>query len=168
MFEHRKHIRIDAEGWAEDIEDAHVEVVVTFPDSTQWISNFYTIKCIESMRADYLRNGHCLNGAYWCASSPVIVVDNISRERIEQVIDELIGNKSFEYLFEYFGPVQERDLTRTQFNEGFFNSKSKIDPSVIFRHATQLKQMLDHASDEVKASIMKELFGHHIEVKDFG
>ena len=92
MIEQRRHISIDAEGWAEDIENAHVDVVVTFPDSTRWISNFYTINCIESMKKDYSKNGSCLNGAYWCASTPVIIVDNISRERIEQVIDELINS----------------------------------------------------------------------------
>ncbi|MDQ0059991.1 hypothetical protein [Paenibacillus harenae] len=159
MIEQRRHIRIDSEDFVEDIENSQVDVVVIFPDSTTWISNFYTIKCIESMRSDYLKNGRCLNGAYWCASSPVIIVDNVSRERIEQVVDELIENKTFEYLFEYFGPVQERDLTRTRFKDDFFNTESKIEPSIVYRQATQLKQMLDQASDEVKTIIMKEVFG---------
>jgi hypothetical protein len=111
------------------------------------------------MRKDYLRNGSCLNGAYWCVSSPVIIVDNISRERIEQVIDELIENKTFYYVFEYFGAVQERDLTRSSFQQDFFNNKTKIEPSVVFRQATQLKQMLDQASEEDKETIMREVFG---------
>lgn len=157
MIEQRRHIRIDAEGWAEDIENAQVDVVVTFPDATMWISNFYTINCIQSIRGDYLMNGHCLNGAYWCGSSPVIIVDNISRERIEQVIDELIENKTFEYVFEYFGAVEERK--RSNYQNDFFDSKAKIEPSVVYYKATQLKQMLDQASEELKESIMKEVFG---------
>lgn len=159
LIEQRRHIRIDAEDWADDIENAQVDVVVTFPDATMWISNFYTINCIQSIREDYLKNGHCLNGAYWCGSSPVIIVDNISRERIEQVIDELIKEHTFIHVFEYFGAVQERDLVRGNYPVDFFDNESKIDPSVVSLQATQLKLMLDHASDEIKELIMKEVFG---------
>ncbi|GIO63730.1 hypothetical protein [Paenibacillus cineris] len=56
----KRHIRIDAENWIHDPEQAQVDVVVTFPDATRWISNFYTIPCIESMRKDYLTSGECL------------------------------------------------------------------------------------------------------------
>ena len=159
MIERRRHIRIDSENYIEDIKNAQVDVIVTFPDSTMWISNFYTLSCIESMRIDYLKRGRCLNGAYWCASTPVIIVDNVSRERIEQVIDELISNRTFEYVFEYLGPVQERELTRIQFGEDFFSNETKIDQTILFRRATQLKQMLDQSTDEVRTSIMKDVFG---------
>lgn len=159
MIEQRRHIRIDAEGWADDLENAQVDVVVTFPDATMWISNFFTINCIQSIRGDYLKNGHCLNGAYWCGSSPVIIVDNISRERIEQVIDELIKEQTFIYVFEYLGAVQDRDMVRVNYPIDFFDSEAKIDSSVVTLHATQLKLMLEQASEELKESIMKEVFG---------
>ncbi|WP_459953904.1 hypothetical protein [Paenibacillus pini] len=168
MFEKKRHIRIDAEGWAEDLEDAHVDVVVTFPDSTRWISNFYTIKCIESMKKDYLLKGHCLNGAYWCASSPIIIVDNISRDRIEQVIDELIVNEGFRDLFDYFGAVQEEDILRSGYPENFFDKNSKIDPAFVTYHASQLVQMLDQSSEEVRETLLKGILGYFNEAKDFG
>ncbi|WP_379138789.1 hypothetical protein [Paenibacillus sp. sgz500958] len=154
MFERKRYIHIGAEGWADDVEAAQVDVVVTFPDSTRWISNFYTIKCIESIRKDYLRSGNCLNGAYWCGSSPVVIVDNISRERIEQVIDELIENAGFQYVFEYLGAVQEVDASRYRYPDDFFDLESKIDPSYITYYASRLAQMLEQSSDEVRQTIM--------------
>ncbi|MOA38293.1 hypothetical protein D3C78_1599630 [compost metagenome] len=132
--------------------------MVTFPDSTRWISNFYTSKCIESMRKDYAKSGACLSGAYWCASSPVIIVDNISRERIEQVIDELIDQNTFQAVFQYFGPVEERELEAGRYPPDFFNKNSEIDPRYVSWHAVQLQQMLEQASEEVKAKIKKEIF----------
>lgn len=158
MFEKRRHIHIGAEGWADNVEDAQVDVVVTFPDSTKWISNFYTIKCIESIRKDYLQNGHCLNGAYWCGSSPVVIVDNISRERIEQVVDELIKNAGFQYVFEYFGAVREEDISRSEYPENFFDEESKIDSSYVSYYASQLVQMLEQSSEKVRQTIMKDIF----------
>ncbi|WP_051507139.1 hypothetical protein [Saccharibacillus sacchari] len=168
MFENKRHIRIGTESWLEDLEDAQVDVVVTFPDSTKWISNFYTITCIESMRKDYSLTGHHLNGAYWCASSPIIIVDRISRDRIEQVIDELIENEGFRYLFDYFGAVQEEDLIRHGYPENFFDQNSKLDPSYVTYHASQLAQMLDQSSEEVRETVLKGILGHFKEAKDFG
>jgi hypothetical protein len=157
MFEKKRHIHIDAEGWIDDLEDAQVCAVVTFPDSTRWLSNFYTAKCIESIRQDYRRTGSCLNGAYWCGSSPVIIVDKVSRERIEQVVDELIEKDEFRYLFEYFGEVEERE--RERYPSDFFRQEAFIDPSYVYRHANLLKLMLDRADDEVKATIRREGLG---------
>ncbi|WP_435921407.1 hypothetical protein [Paenibacillus sp. DYY-L-2] len=157
MFTLKRHIRIGAEAWIEDPEDSQVDVVVTFPDSTKWISNFYTIKCIESIREDYRVKGHCLNGAYWCGSSPVIIVDRVSRERIEQVVDELMGNQTFQYLFEYLGAVDERDLTVNSYPEGFFEEDAKIDPSYVAVYAARLDQMLDQSSPELRAKILRLL-----------
>jgi len=143
----------------EGLEDAQVDVVVTFPDSTKWISNFYTIKCIESMRKDYFLNGHCLNGAYWCASSPIIIVDRITRDRIEQVIDELIEKGGFQDLFDYFGAVQEEERIQQEYPENFFDQNAKLDPSFVTYHANQLAQMLDQSSDEVRETVLKDLLG---------
>ncbi|CAM4015298.1 hypothetical protein [Saccharibacillus endophyticus] len=168
MIANKRHIRIGAEEWMEGLEDAQVDVVVTFPNSTKWISNFYTIKCIESMRKDYLMNGHCLKGAYWCASSPIIIVDRISRDRIEQVIDELIETGGFRDLFDYFGAVQEEDIIRHEYPENFFDQSSKLDPSYVTSHASQLAQMLDQSSEEVRETVLKGILGYLKEAKDFG
>ncbi|WP_145025714.1 hypothetical protein [Paenibacillus sp. Y412MC10] len=159
MIVKKRHIRIGAENWINDPEQAHVDVVVTFPDATRWISNFYTIPCIESMRKDYLTSGACLNGAYWCASTPVIIVDTINRERIEQVVDDLIEKEGFPYVFEYFGPVEERDLESSDYPPDFFDKGSRMDPWYISWHAVRLKQMLDQADVDVRERLKEQLFG---------
>jgi hypothetical protein len=87
-------------------------------------------KLYSIYKGDYSKNGHCLNGAYWCGSSPVIIVDNISRERIKQVIDELIKDKTYEYVFEYFGAVEER--SKSNYENDFFDSTAKIEPSFVY------------------------------------
>ncbi|MBB6690265.1 hypothetical protein H7B90_02515 [Cohnella xylanilytica] len=119
MIDKKRHIHIASEGWADDSEDAHETVVVTFPDSTTWICDFYTFKCIESIRKGYAISGGCLNGAYWCPSTPVIIVDNVSRQRIEQAVDDLIDNKGFDYYFEYFGRVEERHVRNSRLTCAF-------------------------------------------------
>jgi hypothetical protein len=159
MMTTRRIIRIDAEGWAEDEKDAHVDVVVIFPNRTKWICNFYTYKCVDSMREDYIKSASCLSGGYWCASSPVILVDNIGRERIEQVIDELIETHTFEFSFEYFGPIEERDLKRTKIPEDFFDDGSSIELNYVFQKASIVKEMLDQLDLESRLIIMKEVFG---------
>ncbi|MEF2965806.1 hypothetical protein V3851_08195 [Paenibacillus sp. M1] len=168
MFESKRHIRIDAEEWVEDPEDGQVDVVVTFPDATKWISNFYTPKCIESMRRDYALKGHCLNGAYWCASSPVIIVDRITRGRIEQVIDELIAKGEFRYVFEYFGSVDDRDFQRSDYPEDFFDSTSQIDPSFVTYHANLLMQMLDQSGEDVRESVLQDILDYYQRKNNLG
>lgn len=159
MSEKRRHIHIGGEGWADDLEDAHVDVVVTFPDSSCWISDFYTMKCIESMRQDYSEKDQCLKGAYWCASSPSIIVDNVSRERIEQVVDELIERGTFKHLFEYLGSVEEASPHfQDRYPENFFDEEATIDSAIFYYHAVRLVQMLEHASEEVRETVKKDLF----------
>ncbi|RCX21498.1 hypothetical protein DFP94_102251 [Fontibacillus phaseoli] len=114
----------------------------------------------ESIRQDYREKGHCLNGTYWCGSSPLIIVDRVSRDRIEQVVDELIQDQSFQYVFEYLGAVDERDLAVHQYPEGFFEESAKIDPSYVSLFAAKLYQMLDQCSPELKEKILKELSGN--------
>lgn len=85
MFPKKRHVTIDSEGRVDNEEDGQVSVVVTFPDRTSWLTHFYTFKCVESIRQNYLSLG---NRPYMCPSNPLILVDIISRARIEAVIDE--------------------------------------------------------------------------------
>jgi hypothetical protein len=158
MFSKKRHIRIDNEEWVEDDEEAQVSVVVTFPDSSQWLTNVYTLKCIQSIREDYLSSG---NGAYMWSAQPLIIVDRISRQHIEETIDKSIADNSFEFFFEYFGAVEPRQIK--QFPEGFFEKDSTIDQDLIIRQASTLLQMLGHSSDEFKERVKEYLFGERVE-----
>lgn len=158
MFSAKRHVQIDNEGWAEFEADAQLFVVVTFPDRTRWACNFYTLTCIQTIRQDHLSS---MDRSYWWASNPLIIVDTINRKHIEEVIDESIANKTFEWLFEYFGPVEEHRLD--EYPKDFFEEHSKIEPSYIVRHASTLSQMLEQAGDELKEQVKQLLFGEPVE-----
>lgn len=153
MFPKKRHVAISSEGWADNEEDGQTSVVVTFPDRTSWLSHFYTFKCVESIRHNALSLG---TGPYIWASKPLILVDNICRGRIEAVIDEIIANDTFEYMFEFFGPVLERELDR--YPEGFFDDQSVMDQDFVIKYASMLKQMLDQSSNKMKDDVKRLLF----------
>lgn len=156
MFEKKRHVRIAAESWVEDPEDAHVDVVVTFPDATTWIADFYTFKCLESIREDYRVKGYGLDGAYWAASK-VVLVDRVTRERIEQIVDELIEKGTFSYAFEYLGAVDERALQTNGYPADFFDENAKMDPSYVKWFAANLVQMLEQTDKETRTAVLKEM-----------
>jgi len=87
----------------------------------------------------------------------LIIVDKVSRAHIEKIIDESIEQNTFEYLFKYFGSVQAPNVR--QYPDGFFESRSTIDPIIIGSQASTLREMLEHASDELKEGIKQFLFG---------
>ncbi|WP_039788321.1 hypothetical protein, partial [Paenibacillus riograndensis] len=62
-------------------------------------------------------------------------------------------------VFEYFGPVENRDMEASGYPEDFFDNNSKIDPLYVSLQAARIQQMLDQASEEVKMKIMREIFG---------
>ncbi|MGO4694232.1 DUF4275 family protein [Paenibacillus sp. 2TAB26] len=154
MFSKKRHVRIDWECSIEDETDARVCVYVTFPDYSRWVANFYTVKCIESIRNDRLSRGD--NTFVWSEEN-LIIVDQVSRAHIEKIIDESIEQNTFEYLFKYFGWVHAPNVR--QYPGGFFESKGTIDPIIISSQASTLREMLEHASDELREVIKQFLFG---------
>ncbi|WP_409295370.1 hypothetical protein V1498_18815 [Peribacillus sp. SCS-26] len=119
----RKHIWISAEEWAAEewnIEDVNVDVVITFPDRSKWIATFFTYKNIETLRKKNTRTGECMGGSYFWASD-MVLIDRVSRERINEVIDFLIANEEFESAFTRYHNVGTED--DDEYPEGFFTSK---------------------------------------------
>ncbi|WP_169087744.1 hypothetical protein [Paenibacillus sp. PL91] len=139
---------MDNDDFVEGDENAQVCVVVTFPDSSRWLTNVYTLTCIQSIREDALSSG---NDAYMWSTRPLIIVDKISRQHIEEMIDKSIADNSFEYFFEYFGGVEPRQIK--QYPEGFFDKESTIDQDLVLQQASTLLQMLGHSSDECKGMV---------------
>ncbi|WP_239617921.1 hypothetical protein [Cohnella mopanensis] len=94
-------IWIEAEEWAEgqwNINDDNTDVIVTFEDGSRWIASFYTYRNIQSLAEKNSQTGECLNGKYlW--SSDMLLVDECSRRRIEEVIQYLMGEQEFEHIF---------------------------------------------------------------------
>jgi hypothetical protein len=84
-------IWIEAEEWAPgewDIYDGNTDVHVTLADGTRWVATFFSYRNVLSLTKKYKGTGECMAGEYFWASD-MILVDEVSRERIEQVVKHL-------------------------------------------------------------------------------
>lgn len=92
----KMHIGIEAEIWAEgtwDETDTNSDVIVVFPNRSKWIATFFTYNNIQTLREKNNQTGECMNSAYFW-SSDMVLIDMVTRERIEQVIHDLIEDGS--------------------------------------------------------------------------
>ncbi|UNK18207.1 hypothetical protein MNQ98_27990 [Paenibacillus sp. N3/727] len=107
----KMHIWIEAEIWAEgtwDKTDTNSDVIVVFPDRSKWIATFFTYNNIQTLREKNDQTGECMNGAYFW-SSDMVLIDIVTRERIEQVIHDLVEDRSFESVFTRYPDVEIED-----------------------------------------------------------
>ena len=94
-------IEIEAELWAAgecNPHDDNADVEVRFSDGSLWIATFFTYQNIGTLREKNRQTGECLSGRYFWAVD-MILVDEVSRERIEQVVDHLIHSGEFKSVF---------------------------------------------------------------------
>jgi hypothetical protein len=92
---------IEAEEWAEgewDIHNDNTDVIVEFDNGDRWVASFFTYSNIAKLVEKNRTTGECLNGKYFWASD-MILVDEVSRERIEEGTKHLINEGEFEYIF---------------------------------------------------------------------
>lgn len=94
-------IWIEAEEWAKGewiFDDANSDVIVTKQDGTRWVATFISYKNVCTLTKKNKQTGENLSGIYlWM--SDVILIDEVSREKIEEVIAELIRNGNFDLVF---------------------------------------------------------------------
>lgn len=81
-----------------DISNDNTDVVVTFENNDRWMASFFTYNNIQKMVEKNKCTGECLNGKYFW-SSDMILVDEVSRTRIEEVIEHLLNENDFECTF---------------------------------------------------------------------
>ncbi|GFN33979.1 hypothetical protein [Paenibacillus xylaniclasticus] len=96
----RYFIWIEAEQWEGGWNpyDDNTDVIVTFEDGSRWVASFFTYKNVQSLVEKNRHTGECLHGKYlW--SSDMILVDECSRERIEEVIGHLLLRGNFKVIF---------------------------------------------------------------------
>jgi hypothetical protein len=95
-------IWIEAEQWSEgewNVYDDNTDAIVTFEDGSRWIASFFTYKNVYSLAEKNKRTGECLHGKfYW--RSDMILVDECSRKRIDEVINHLLLQGDFEIIFD--------------------------------------------------------------------
>jgi hypothetical protein len=92
---------IEAEQWPDGMwtpADANSDVIVTFESGERWVATFFSYQNILSLREKNRETGECLGGKYFCATD-MILADEVSRERIEEVVAEMLNQKEFETFF---------------------------------------------------------------------
>ncbi|MFX3633582.1 MAG: hypothetical protein ACE3L7_24845 [Candidatus Pristimantibacillus sp.] len=98
----RYSIWIEAEQWAVgewNIHDGNTDVIVTFEDGSRWVASFFTYKNIQTLAEKNQQTGECLHGKYFWGSD-MVLVDECSRSRMEEVIEHLILQGDFEVIFD--------------------------------------------------------------------
>ena len=104
-------IWIEADLWAvEDWtpDDVNSDVMVTFEDGSRWVATFFTYQNILSLARKNSQTGECLGGKYFAATD-MILVDEFSRERVKQVIDDLLEEEEFEKFFDFCEESEDSD-----------------------------------------------------------
>lgn len=78
--------------------DGNTDVIVKFKDGSRWVASFFTYTNIKTLVEKNKKTGECMNGKYFWASD-MILIDEVSRKQIEEVIDHLINEGEFEFIF---------------------------------------------------------------------
>lgn len=94
-------IWIEAEHWTEgawDPSDDNSDVIVTLADNTRWFATFFSYANITALIQKFKQSGECLFGTYFWATN-MILVDEVSRHRIEEIICHLVKEGEFEQIF---------------------------------------------------------------------
>jgi hypothetical protein len=92
---------IEAEHWVPGswtTTDTNTDVTVTLADGTVWFATFLTYANITSLTEKNKRTGENLAGRYFWTLD-MILVDEVSRERIEEVVAHLLTEGKFQSVF---------------------------------------------------------------------
>jgi hypothetical protein len=102
-------IWIEAERWAVgewEPNDAYSSVNVAFTDGSRWYAFFISYANITTLREKNEHTGENLHGRYFRADS-MILVDQVSRQRIDEVVAYLVATGEFSSAFERLPPPDE-------------------------------------------------------------
>jgi hypothetical protein len=86
--------------WTSDDASSDVEVVLS--DRSRWRGSFVTYRNIASLCAKNAQTGTCLSGSYFWASD-LLLVDVLSRQRVEEVVRDLIHEGQLPKAFSLLG-----------------------------------------------------------------
>jgi hypothetical protein len=95
------YIWIEAEQWLPgqwNPKDCNSDVIVSFEKSGEWVATFVTYDNVKTLANKNRHSGECLNGRYFWATD-MLLVDELTRERIEEVVADLISTCEFEKVF---------------------------------------------------------------------
>jgi hypothetical protein len=81
-----------------DPADANSDVTVTFADGSRWFATVVTYRNVITLAERRARTGESFGGRYfWIAD--LLLLDALSRERIEEVIAHTLANGEFAAIF---------------------------------------------------------------------
>ncbi|MGF9917132.1 hypothetical protein ABEX47_23610 [Paenibacillus ehimensis] len=106
-----RHIWIEAEQWEIsewNEQDCNSDVTVVFQNRSKWIASFFTYKNIQTLREKNMSTGECMNCDYYW-SSDMVLIDFISRKRVEEVIEYLLNEDKFVDVFTRYPDVNAAD-----------------------------------------------------------
>ena len=78
--------------------DCNSDVLVSLKKGGEWLATFITYKNIATLTEKNKYSGECLHGKYLWAKD-MVLVDEITRERIEEVVKHLFASGEFERVF---------------------------------------------------------------------
>ena len=105
MNPRRYSIGLEAESWAPggwNHADDNSDVTVTFENGERWVATFVTYQNVLSLAANHRQTGECLAGRYLTISD-MILVEELTRPLIEEVVADLIAQGDFENAFRRSG-----------------------------------------------------------------
>ena len=93
-------IWIEAEEWCTgwDPIDSNTDVIVHLDDGSRWMATFVSYKNVATLTQKDKQTGESLSGAYFWVSD-MILIDETSRKRIEEVIEHLMEEDYFYMIF---------------------------------------------------------------------
>lgn len=100
---------IEAECWVPGswtAEDTDTDVILTWENGERWVGSFITYKHIQTITEKFKRTGECLSGSYFWMSD-MILIDIATRDRIKEVIDDLLEEEIFTTVFSFIPPRED-------------------------------------------------------------
>jgi hypothetical protein len=88
--------------------DENSDVIITFEDGSRWVATFFSYTHINTLVEKNRRTGECMSGKYFWASD-MILVDEVSRARIEEVVRYLIEINEFGQIFTSLPPATDEE-----------------------------------------------------------
>ena len=95
------HLSVEKQGYHVDQIDytnESTDVIVEFKGGDTYISTFFTYKNLETKRMEYQNTGEFLGGKYFWEER-MVFVDQITEDRIEEVVVHLIDEGDFQKVF---------------------------------------------------------------------
>ena len=81
-----------------DIRDDNSDVVVRFGDGREYVATFFTVENLRQLMLKFQKTGENAHGLYvW--STQMIVVEALTSEVVNQVVDDLLTSGKFETAF---------------------------------------------------------------------